>query len=363
MKISLGRVTALATVPVLLFALGAGSASAQPASGSPPPPSGFEADSASFVSAQTGFVLGARGCSRLPCTARLVKTTNGGRTWSAVHAPAVSLVPPSTTTPLSAVSTVRFASSSDGWLYNPGLWATTNGGRTWQRIELPGTVGALAASDGVAFASVTPASGGTPRLYESLVGTGRWSLVPGVAPGNSLAVSGHSGWAGTPPNLWATTDSGRSWHKLSFRCPPGRDASGVAAASPASIALVCFSPAAGSSAKAVFVSSNGGRTFREAGQAPPGGIPRLLAMPPYQPQLMTLAASNGASFLDRSVNGGRTWQQVTYSDGGLGWRDLAYVSATTGYLVHFGGGPVIAYSQGLMKTTNAGARWQTVAIP
>ena len=46
-----------------------------------------------------------------------------------------------------------------------------------------------------------------------------------------------------------------------------------------------------------------------------------------------------------------------------GFRDLAYASASTGYLIHFSGGPVIAYGKGLMKTTNAGASWKTIPIP
>ena len=58
MRVSFGRAVVLAALPAVLVALGAGSAAAQPASGNPPPPKGFEADSASFVSAQTGFVLG-----------------------------------------------------------------------------------------------------------------------------------------------------------------------------------------------------------------------------------------------------------------------------------------------------------------
>ena len=45
-----------------------------------------------------------------------------------------------------------------------------------------------------------------------------------------------------------------------------------------------------------------------------------------------------------------------------GIRDLAYASRTTGYLIHFPGGPVLAYGQGLMKTTNAGATWKAVPI-
>jgi hypothetical protein len=67
--------------------------------------------------------------------------------------------------------------------------------------------------------------------------------------------------------------------------------------------------------------------------------------------------------LYQSVNGGNTWQNTTYSDGGLDTRDLAYVSSTTGYLIHFSGGPVIAYGLGLMKTINAGATWTTITIP
>lgn len=38
-------------------------------------------------------------------------------------------------------------------------------------------------------------------------------------------------------------------------------------------------------------------------------------------------------------------------------------SATTGYLVHFHGGPVPAYTLGLLKTVNAGKAWTRVPIP
>jgi hypothetical protein len=161
MKISIGRVTALAAAPVLLLAaavavLTAGNASA---SGSPPPPAGFEADSASFVSAQAGYVLGSRGCSLLPCKALLETTANGGTTWAKVTAPNVKLVPPFSATPATAVSTVRFANSSDGWLFNPGLWQTTDGGKQWRKVALSGVVGALAVSGGEAYVSAHPANG------------------------------------------------------------------------------------------------------------------------------------------------------------------------------------------------------------
>lgn len=368
MRMSFGRGMVVVALPMLL-ALGAGSASAQPASGNPRPPKGFEADSVSFVSAQAGFVLGARHCSEMPCQAVLEKTVNGGKTWTSVPAPAVSLVAPFTGSPRSAVSTIRFENASDGWLFGPGLWTTTDGGRQWHQMSLPGEVIALAASDGVVFAAAEPIDGSlnASRLYQSQVGATTWTQVPGVVPANALTVSGHSVWAGLAPKLWTSADSGKHWSKLSFRCPPGApDASAVAAASTASVALACTDygfPQPGSSRKEVFTSADGGRTFHLTGQPAEPGATRLLAMPPGQPQVIMLTAASGASYLYRSVDGGKIWRQATYFDGGLDFRDLAYVSAITGYLVHFDGGPVIAYSEGLMKTTNAGASWQPITIP
>jgi photosystem II stability/assembly factor-like uncharacterized protein len=373
MKMSLSRVMALAALPMLLLALGTGSASAQPASGNPPPPKGFEADSASFVSARTGYVLGARGCSRLPCKARLKETVNGGRTWKSVPAPAVSLVPTYTPTPASAVSAVRFENARDGWLFAPALWATTDGGRKWRRMSLPGEVIALAASDGVVFAVSESVNGGLDqaRLYRSKVGTARWTLVRGIAPQNALTVFGHSVWAGIASgadgNLWRSADSGKHWSTLSFRCPSGTiSASPVAAASTADVAIGCSDqgfPQPGQSIKKLFASSNGGRTFHLAGSPPLAGQIGTVAMPPGRPRMITMSAASGATYLYRSADGGKTWGETVYLDGGLDTRDLAYVSGTTGYVIHFSGGPVIAYGQGLLKTSNAGATWKAVPIP
>ena len=373
MRITFGRAAALAAVPVLALTLGATSASAQPAGGTPPPPKGFEADSVSFVSARTGFVLGSRHCGDLPCPARLRKTVNGGRTWKPVSVPAVSLVPTFTGTPASAVSTVRFENARDGWLFGPALWATTDGGRHWHRVSLPGSAGravvALAASDGVVFAASEPVNGSlnAARLYRSRVGGGRWTLVRGVSPAAALTVSGHSVWAGIAPKLWRSTDSGRHWTRLSFRCPANApDATQVAAASAAHVAVACSNPAfpqPGLSVKKVFTSANGGATFRRAGRPAEEGEAYQLAMVPGHPKVMTLTAASGATFLYRTATGGKKWRMATFADGGLGVRDLAYVSATTGYLIHDSGGPAIAYGQGLMKSVNAGATWKAVAIP
>lgn len=370
MKMSLGRVMALGAIPVVILTMGLGNASARPLSGSPPPPKGFEALSASFVSSQTGFALGGRGCSVLPCAALLEKTGNGGKTWTKVSAPAPKLTQPFNPPPKNGVSTVRFANTSDGWLFNPGLWETTDGGVHWKSVSLPGMVTNLEAAGGEVFAVVRPSNGSSNQahLYQGAVGSGKWTLVPKVIPQVTLTAFGHSAWTGISPSLWRTTNSGKTWSKLSFSCPSDHpDSSAVAAATANDVAIVCASmgdPQPGFSKKEIWVSSNGGRTFHQT-SGHPGlpGEPYLLAMPVNSPKVITLAAASGASYFYKTYDGGKTWTHATYYDGGTGFRDLAYVSATAGFAIHFSGTPMLAYSLGLMKTVNAGKSWTTVKIP
>jgi hypothetical protein len=184
---------------------------------------------------------------------------------------------------------------------------------------------------------------------------------------SALTVSGHSVWAGWAPNLWTSTNSGKTWTKLSFKCPaPDITPSAVAAASPSSVALACSNqgyPQPGLSEKEVFVSSNGGKSFHMVSGTPPiAGQVVQLAMPAGKPQDITMTATSGASWFYQTANGGKSWTTITYDDGGLDFRDLAYVSGTTGYVIHFSGGPVLAYGDGLMKTTNDGKTWTKVTI-
>jgi hypothetical protein len=281
----------------------------------------------------------------------------------------VQLVPPFSTTPATAVSTIRFANKNDGWLFNPGLWQTTDGGKQWHKVSLPGDAAALAVAGGEAYVSIAKPDGSltAAKLYRSVVGSGTWTLVRGVAPQGDLTAFGHSAWAGVAPDLWTTVNSGKTWTKLKFSCPQGvLSPSEVAASSPSDIAIACSDqgyPQPGMSIKEVFTSANGGKTFQKQGQPSEAGQVFQLAMVPGNPKVLTLEAASGATFLDRSANGGKTWTQATFDDGGTGMRDLAYVSATTGYTVHVSESPALAYGLGLLKTTNAGKTWTTVKMP
>jgi photosystem II stability/assembly factor-like uncharacterized protein len=367
----LGRAVAVAAAPVLIIALGGGSAAGRSpgtvgsgqARAPAAAPAGFEPVSASFMSVGSGYVLGTRGHTRLPGAALVVKTVNGGRTWAAVTAPPVRLVNPVGVVPGTSVSAIRFADASNGWLFNPALWVTHDGGRHWRQLSLLGTVHALATSGGQVFASVAPRGGGPARLYTSPVGADRWTRVPAVVPAGVLTFSGHAGWAGLPPNLWATSDL-RHWHKLpAFQAPRNYTPQVLAAGSSARLVLVCGGDAGmGQETKLVYASANGGVTFSRAGSAPRGGFAAGLAVPPGRPQAVTLAAVSAASWLYQSADGGRTWRStVRYDDGGAGWHDLRYVSPAVGWLVH--GSSWSVNLNALMRTVNAGATWYKVAIP
>jgi YVTN family beta-propeller protein len=343
-------------------------------------PAGFQPASASFLSPASGFVLGGVGCQpQRACTARLVATTGGGARWHFLPVPGVRLFnnAGSLLTQASRVSRVMFASRRDGWLYGPGLWSTRDGGAHWRRISLGGNivpaggggVVAMAASAGRVYAVVSPdPSRGRPdELFRSPAGRNAWARAGAMTAQQAvLAVSGRAAWfangggggdAGVT-HLQATTDGVR-WHQYPFRCPgPGYGLQAIAAASPSHVVFLCAgNGAAGSMGKQVLESADGGQSVHLTGQAPPGGDPSAIAVPPGRASVITLAAASGASFLDRSANGGKTWTELTVTGGGWPWNSLSYVSRTVGWVVL--GGPGSGDSR-LLRTSDAGRTWHQV---
>jgi photosystem II stability/assembly factor-like uncharacterized protein len=276
-------------------------------------------------------------------------------------------------TQASRVGGVVFASRQTGWLYGPGLWATHDGGATWRRIflggdivsSLGGGVVAMAAAAGTAYAVVAPDPfhGKPAELYSSPAGQDRWARV-GTMTGDpswaSLAVSGKAAWFGTSTALWATTD-GAHWHQDPAPCPAA-DVDGlgsIAPASPSHVVFLCLgNGAAGSMGKEVLRSADGGKTVHLAGQAPFGGSGGVIAVPPHRSKVITLATAGGASMLDRSADGGKTWTTVTYPNGGMPWSSLSYVTRAVGWVV--ADGPLQVSANRLLRTANAGRGWHTI---
>jgi len=112
--------------------------------------------------------------------------------------------------------------------------------------------------------------------------------------------------------------------------------------------------------KQVLTSADGGKTVHLAGQAPISGTGGMLAVPPRNNKVITLATASGASFLDRSGDGGKTWTELTDTSGGAPWASLSYVSPTTGWVVL--AGPPIPGGGGnvLLQTQDTGGIWTPV---
>jgi hypothetical protein len=157
----------IAAAAILLPACALAAAPAAPGTPAHPAaavPVGFQPAAASSRSPASGIVLGRVACKELvngvgsPCAARLVATTDGGAHWRFLTAPAVLFFNAAGDihTQASRVSSVVFAGRRDGWLYGTALWSTRDGGARWCRLSLGGTIEAMAASAGTAYAVVAP---------------------------------------------------------------------------------------------------------------------------------------------------------------------------------------------------------------
>ncbi len=345
------------------------SAPAVPA-GSPAVPGTFLPGAASFVSPAWGVVLGGSGCTtgRL-CPAQLAVTADGGASWSLMRAPAVWLANPQFTVP-EQVSQVLFANPADGWLYNQyssgRIWVTGNGGASWREITLPGDIETMAASAHTVYAVAGN------ELYRSPAGQNTWTRINprtryGPVTGSTLAVLGDSVWLGTSTWLWTTAD-GVHWARYGLQSPGTAygvpyGLSGIAAANARDVAFL-WGSAQGMyrTFRRVQISANGGRTERQAPNAPPpvGDTYGFAVAPGRFGVLLIAVVSPGQDVIYRSANLGQTWTPfgIPGTEGGIRLSSLEFISpAAACYVV---GDPGVGEPGILMRTADAGQTWYPV---
>jgi len=119
------------------------------------------------------------------------------------------------------------------------------------------------------------------------------------------------------------------------------------------------SAAAGSEEKRVEKTVNG--VSAVAGTPPMAGDAEALAA--TASGTLVVAAASGASELYLSTDGGATWTTAeTYSDGGVGFNDLGFTTATQGVVVHGLPGFSVNFASQLLMTFDGGASWSVVPI-
>ncbi len=348
--------------------------SASPSAASPAPsatsaaPStvlGLSPASVTFGSATDGWVLGSGTCPSGPCAA-IVRTTDGGSTWTTVPAPAASIVPGGGQG-APGISRLRFADARNGWAYGPDLWATHDGGATWTRLTIAGltadsAVVALEAGNGSVHAAVVDGQG--YRVASSPVGTDDFRLsavrIPvgaGPVPAVQLVLSGAAGWL--LENDRTVVGGARlvngAWVAWQPPCLNVVGPAYLAASSPTELVAACdvglWSTPTGSH---LFVSHDGGSTFVETATAVPLTMTaRITAASSSVTVVGGTDATGGA--LVATFDAGRTWSVVARL-GMVDLADLGFTTPTQGVVVTTSADKPAT----LMMTRDGGRTWRAV---
>ncbi|HEY7179596.1 MAG TPA: YCF48-related protein [Gaiella sp.] len=274
----------------------------------------------------------------------IFKSTDGGRRWHAVNASRDFSCLDSSLA-LDPRTPQRLYSVYPG---RGGVFTSTDSAEHWHAAN-----GGLALST-VSSLAVDPhhprivyASAGVQGLFESHDGGAHWlSVAPGLESANAVALDPRDTRivlaAGSVHRLVRSTDAGRTWHSTR---------AGISARAQV-LAISGQQAYAGTAARGVFTSADGGRSWQ--GLPGPGNdYVQALAIDPDDPAVV-YAGSMGskARGLYKSSDGGRSWQRLTdaLEDSDIFAIALDPTRRTTVYIGTGGGG--------IFKSADGGVSWQ-----
>lgn len=325
---------------------------------SPAAPTGFQPTGFSFISTDTGWVIG----TVLPCASTacpgIERTTDGGRTWRRTSAPEVA-----------ESGDLVFVDPLDGWVYDDhDLWSTHDAGATWQRGP-HGFAPSVAVSGGVVRVALD-SDGGTLSMDTSPTGSENWTRstvdFPEPAGGMeypSLFSSGNRAWVllNGRTSMAGARLVGGTWS--AWPPPPcgGNGTANLNAVSPDEILVLCGRPGPvdnGAHGEQLLVSTNGGDSFRQAGTAWPSvataGAGLLVATP--HNIVVWLDDTVGARLLS-TTDGGLRWHTTYDSPPGNRFGDMGFLSPHVGYIVEEEQTWPETHLSRLLVTADGGRTW------
>jgi photosystem II stability/assembly factor-like uncharacterized protein len=265
----------------------------------------------------------------------LVASTDGGVTWRFHGSP----VPVLGNEESNGVAHVLFVSPALGYVYGNGLSLTTDGGMTWTSPTVgSGTITSLVAIG----ASVWAIAGN--RLYASDDSGASWHPLTAAptypTPPQLARITTTRAVIVSDSGLATTTDGGATWVPLPSPCAfPGAEGSRAVAFGSDLLLLCPGSPGAGQQPLDVYASTDGGAHWAlraasgTAQQAKVGTVPGrccLAVLAGVSPTTAWMAI--GEDTLYGTTDGGVTWTPViTTTGGGDGASRVTFVDATHGW--------------------------------
>jgi photosystem II stability/assembly factor-like uncharacterized protein len=333
-------------------------------------PAGFVPASVTFVSVQQGWVLGTAPCSSSSRCLTLLRTENGGQSWTSVPAPAAAFS--SNPNPGGhGAGEVRFADPLDGWVFGPELWATHDGGATWTRISLPGAsanaaVVALAAADGMVHAAVFDQRVG---IDTTQVGHDDWTASStsiqfgaGPIPRAQLVLQGGAGWL-IEVDRTVVGGARLGAGQWSAWVPPCSNAGGDAiidASTATSLFAVCNEGVWNGAVPVTraYLSTDAGSSFARApATVPVGNADEVAASTPQSAVVAAHTNGGGINQLLVTADGGASWSVVYHGPGTGVANDLGFTTAQQGVVVEVDGA-----SSALLMTVDGGHTWSPVSF-
>ncbi len=271
--------------------------------------------------------------------------------------------------------------AGDGGAGSGVIWSTADGGGHWTRTALDGP--AIAAMAGVATSTAWASSlcvDGSPLpcrpgLFRSEDGGRTWSRVSGRSLRSLTFVDPLRGWAvdASTDGVVSTGDGGATWTAGGAGpCPATWAARAVSFATASDGWVACSGVlSAGSGAKAILRTADGGRRWTTVARVDPfrsSGLPNVGAIPgdDYVSGIAMASASAGFAWearggLLRTSDGGASWRALPLADPALASVYAGAVLDDRSYLAVIWDNDGASQAQRLMATSDRGATWRLVA--